>query len=80
MANQVKQYTYKNTSGRTQALVGVGSFKAGETFTTLEPVSNPNFTAVTTSQVDKQKKAAEVNAAPTERTASNGPQTAKGVK
>lgn len=80
MANKQPQYTYKNTSDRTQVLVGVGSFEPGETFTTFDRVTNPNFTQVTTSKVNEKAKAAEANEAPQERTESKRLQEAKGSK
>lgn len=64
MAKKKRQFTYKNTSGRTQTLVGVGQFKPGETFNSFVPVANPNFTLVTTSKANKQAKAREDQAAP----------------
>ena len=50
MSKKQQQYTYRNTSELPQALIGVGVVEPGETFSTFEEVTNPNFTLVTTSK------------------------------
>lgn len=44
--SESKQFTYRNKTGVTQDLIGVGIVKAGETITVDEPVQNPNFELV----------------------------------
>ncbi len=62
--SESKQLTYRNKTGVTQDLIGVGIVDAGKTITVTEPIHNPNFELVDNdkqshSETKKQAKPAE---------------------